>query len=222
MKGILGLLRSRNPAGSPALAGGDTVDSVFFSNAFADQGVDASKLVPWDARAVEVGAKRLAPGRGVKQMQHLWARDKNMCTLEPERVAAMERFFQFASVPAGREVVRQDEYGNFMVVVLEGTVAVDRTQPWGERLRLAEARPGDILGEMSLLDSGARFSDCTTLTDCDLAVLSAEALDEMMDTEPLTACHLVAVLARKLSLRLRMVSASLGENQSQAVGQAIK
>jgi len=41
---------------------------------------------------------------------------------------------------------------------------VDRVQPWGEHLRLAETRPGDILGEMSLLDSGIRFSACTTLT----------------------------------------------------------
>jgi len=211
MKGILGLLRSKNPSRlEPA---GDTTDSVFFSTAFADQGVDAAMLVPWDARAVEVGAKRLAAGRGVKQMQHLWARDKHMCTLEPERIAGLERFFQFASVPADRELIRQDEYGNFMVVLLEGTISVDRKQPWGERLRLAETRPGDILGEMSLLDSGIRFSACTTLTDCDIAVLSAEAMDEMMDAEPHTACHLVALLARKLSLRLRMVSASLGETK---------
>ena len=51
-----------------------------------------------------------------------------------------------------------------LVIVLDGTIAVDRVQPWGERLRLAEARPGDILGEMSLLDSGMRFSVCTSLT----------------------------------------------------------
>jgi len=211
MKGILGLLRNKNPGRlAPA---GDTTDSVFFSTAFADQGVDASMLVPWDARAVEVAAKRLAPARGVKLMQQQWARDKHMCTLEPERIAALEGFFQFASVPAGREIIRQDEYGNFMVVLLEGSISVDRKQPWGERLRLAETRPGDILGEMSLLDSGLRFSACTTLTDCDIAVLNAEAMDEMMDAQPHIACHLVALLARKLSLRLRMVSASLGEGK---------
>ncbi len=99
----------------------------------------------------------------------------------------MERFFEFASVPSNRDLIRQDEYGNFMVVLLTGTIAVDRVQPWGEQLRLAETRPGDILGEMSLLDSGIRFSACTTLTDCEIAVLSAEAMDEMMSKDPLTA-----------------------------------
>ena len=37
---------------------------------------------------------------------------------------------------------------------------------------------------MSLLDSGIRFSACTTLTDCEIAVLSAEAMDEMMSKDP--------------------------------------
>jgi len=66
---------------------------------------------------------------------------------------------------------------------------------------------------MSLLDSGMRFSACTTLTDCEVAVLSAEALDDMMAQDAQLAASLVALLARKLSLRLRVVSARLSENQ---------
>ncbi|MGE6340686.1 cyclic nucleotide-binding domain-containing protein, partial [Acidovorax sp. NPDC077664] len=77
----------------------------------------------------------------------------------------------------------------------------------------AETRPGDILGEMSLLDSGIRFSACTTLTDCEIAVLSAEAMDDMMTKDPQLAASLIALLARKLSLRLRVVSARLSDNQ---------
>jgi len=99
-------------------------------------------------------------------------------------------------------------------VILTGAIAVDRLQPWGERLRLTEARPGDILGEMSLLDSGMRFSVCTSLTECTIAVLGAQALDEMMLAEPAVAASLIALLARKLSLRLRAVSARLGEKKS--------
>ena len=101
-----------------------------------------------------------------------------------------------------------------MIVLLSGTIAVDREQPWGERLRLTEARPGNILGEMSLLDSGMRFSVCTSLTDCEIAVLSAQALDEMMAADPALAASLVALLARKLSRRLRVVSTRLSEKQN--------
>jgi CRP/FNR family transcriptional regulator, cyclic AMP receptor protein len=210
MKGILELLRRKS---SSTRSGDERPDSVLFTTAFAGQGVDASMLVPWEARAVEVGAKRLSPAKGSKLLQALWAKDKYMALLDPDAVQRLEKFFDFATVPTNRDIIRQDEYGNYMIILLNGTIAVDRVQPWGEHLRLAETRPGDILGEMSLLDSGIRFSACTSLTECDIAVLSAEAMDEMMGADPRLAASLIALLARKLSLRLRVVSARLSDHQ---------
>jgi CRP/FNR family cyclic AMP-dependent transcriptional regulator len=188
-------------------------DSILFSTAFAGLGVDASLLIPWEARAAEIDAKRLTAARGTKLLQGLWAKDKYMSHLDAEAIQRLERYFDFASVPANRDIIRQDEYGNFMVVLLSGAIAVDRVQPWGERLRLAETRPGEILGEMSLLDSGIRFSACTTMNECEIAALSAEAMDDMMSANPQLAANLIALLARKLSLRLRVVSARLSEKK---------
>ena len=207
MKGILEFLLAKSgPKPESAMP-----DSVLFTTAFNGQNVDPSMLVPWDARAVEVGAKRLPSGNSVKLLQTLWAKDKNMAQLDAASIERMERFFQFALVPGGRDIIRQGEYGNFMVVLLKGTIAVDRLQPWGEHLRLAETKPGDILGEMSLLDSGIRFSACTTLDDCEIAALSAESMDDMMNTDPRLAASLIALLARKLSLRLRAISARFSD-----------
>ena len=208
MKGVLDLLR-RNTREDPA----DKTDSVLFTSAFADQGIDPSMLVPWDARANEVGARRLPAARGVQLLQALWAKDKYMSRLEQGAVKRLEKFFEFAVVAADRDIIRQDEYGNFMIVLLTGTIAVDRVQPWGERLRLTEARPGDILGEMSLLDSGQRFSLCATLAECEIAVLGTQAMDDMMAADPQLAACLVALLARKLSMRLRVVGARLSDRR---------
>ena len=211
MKGILGLLRSKTIVPkSPD----DSGDSTFFSTAFAGQGVDDSLLVPWDVRAAEMDAKRIPPQRGSKLLQGLLAEGKITAQLPAELMLRLEHFLEFAQLPSDRDVVRQDEYGNFMFFLLSGTMAVNRVQPWGERLLLAQTQPGDVIGEMSLLDSGIRFSTCTTMSECEIAVLTAEALDEMMVKDPQVAAALVAVLARKLSLRLRKVSLRLSENQS--------
>ena len=202
MKGILGLLRHKLPPEERKEAG----ESVFFSTAFADHGISADVAIPWEARAVEVGAKRLNADKGAPKLQALWALDS----------AAMDQlmhFFDFATVAADRELMRQDEYGSFMIVLLSGTMAVDRDQQWGERVRLSEARPGEILGEMSLLDSGKRFSHCITLTECEVAILGAEALDEMMTVRSQLAASLIALLARKMSLRLRAVGARMTERR---------
>ena len=209
MKGILNLLKRA----SQSKTGPDRPDSVLFSTAFSELAAEGATLTPWDARANETGAKRMSAPRALKLLQSLWAKDKYMCRLNGQAIAQLERFFEFATVPQGREIIGQNEYGNFMVVLLSGAIAVDRVQPWGENLRLTEARPGDILGEMSLLDGGMRFSRCTTLTECQIAVLAASELDEMMATDPLLAANLIALLARKLSLRLRVVSARLTDTR---------
>lgn len=209
MKGLFDLLR---PKPRQEMVD-DRHDSILFSTAFAGLGVDASLLIPWEARAVEIGAKRLNSARGTKLLQALWAKDKYMRHLDSSAIQNLERHFDFATIPANRDIIRQDEYGNFMVVLLTGSIAVDRVQPWGERLRLAETRPGEILGEMSLLDSGIRFSACTTMTESEIAVLSADAMDTMMSADPQLAANLIALLARKLSLRLRVVSARLSDKK---------
>ena len=210
MKGLLGLIRHNTPAAATR----DNPETFLFCTAFADQGIDASSLVPWEARANEVGAKRMPAGSGSKLLEELWREDRYMARLGPGAVPRLEKFFDFAVLPVNRDVIRQDEYGNFMLVLLSGSIAVDREQPWGERLHLTEARPGDILGEMSLLDSGQRFSVCTSLTDCEVAVLGAQALDEMITTDPALAASLIALLARKLSRRMRVVSARLCDQKS--------
>ena len=125
MKGLLGLLKQSRKKQDDD----DDNDSLMFSTAFADLGVDPSKLIPWEARANEIGAKRLSATRGSKLLQGLWAKDKYMAHLDKDAVERMERFFEFASVPSNRDLIRQDEYGNFMVVLLTGTIAVDRVQP---------------------------------------------------------------------------------------------
>ena len=209
MKGIFEILKPK-PRTEPVE---EKQDSLLFSTAFAGLGVDASLLVPWEARAAEIDAKRMAGAHGTKLLQALWVKDKYMSHLDGQSIQSMERYFDFATVPANRDLIRQDEYGNFMIVLLSGAVAVDRVQPWGERLRLAETRPGEILGEMSLLDSGIRFSACTTMNECEIAALTAEAMDDMLSANPQLAANLIALLARKLSLRLRVVSARLSEKK---------
>ncbi|WP_442881436.1 Crp/Fnr family transcriptional regulator [Comamonas sp.] len=205
---MIRILQRLRQAPEPEISRQDA-ESAFFTTVW-HQG-NQEPLVPWEARAVELGARPLPARPALRQLQALWAHDRHLSTLGADALARMERYLHFAAVKAQRDVILQDEYGNFMVVVLSGELVVNRRQPWGETLRLAQTGPGDLLGEMSLLDSGQRFSSCTTLVDSELAVLSAEALDDMLAHDPALAAQLIAILARKLSVRLRAVSSRLGQ-----------
>ena len=84
MKGILGMLRPKAKAEPDE----DRLDSVLFTTAFAGQGVDADLLVPWEARAAEVGATRLSPNRGTMLLQALWGKDKFMRHLDNDSLTS--------------------------------------------------------------------------------------------------------------------------------------
>lgn len=170
---------------------------------------DTLARVRWPARARDVGAQAHDAALGAARFAQLWAADHRSLALTPAELVTLAGHLQFVTVTAGQALIRQDEAGDFLLIVLDGRLAVEHVHPDGAPTRLTEARAGDMLGEMSLLDAGARFSACRTLTPCVLAVLDAQHLDTLMGAEPRLALALVTSLARRLSLRLRQVSARL-------------
>ena len=164
----------------------------------------------WTARALVVGAQSLPPDEGLKALENVWGADHFFAALDRSERKKLAACLSFVSVPAGRELIVQDEKGDYALVLLEGVVAVDRLQPAGGRARLAESREGDVLGEMSLVDAGSRFASCLTLSTCKLAVLTSEALDDLAIEEPRLGMAVLASVARRLSLRTRQLSGRLG------------
>jgi len=170
---------------------------------------DTPTLAPWIDRARELAVQPFDEVRGVQRLVQLWGTDRFVASLTDEEISRLNLYIHFVRVAADKELISQYEQGDFMVIVLEGTVLIDRVQAQGTRVRLAEAHAGDVVGEMSLLDSGMRFSACRTLTPCTLAVIDAHRLDEMTQHEPRLGLAVMASLARRLSLRLRQVSSRL-------------
>ena len=201
--------RLKRSGASAHTASSTAEDTGYFSSMFHELPGDVQTRASWRARAAEVSAKPLDARRGHELFAQLWRADKHMLQLSDDELKRMGQHFEFVTIPAGREVIGQDELGNYMMVLLEGSISVDRVQAWGARARLAEAHAGDMLGEMSLLDAGARFSSCVTLSPCSIAIIDATTLDELMAQEPKLGLALLATLSRRLSLRLRQVSARL-------------
>lgn len=187
----------------------DAGESGYFSTMFLEHEAAEPRLVPWPTRAQELQAVPVDPGQGALQFARAWNDDRHAVLLAEAELKRLTEYLSFVQISADRQVITQDEQGDYLLIVLDGAIAVDRDQPWGGRARLGEARVGDLLGEMSLLDAGTRFSSCRSLTSCTLAVLEAHALDRMMNDDPRLAAVLLAALARRLSLRLRQASARL-------------
>ena len=77
---------------------------------------------------------------------------------------------QLVSFPAGTVILREGEPGDHMFVVMEGDLSVmikDKI--------IATAGPGDIIGEMALINSQIRSASVVAETDCVLADIDRHA-----------------------------------------------
>jgi CRP/FNR family transcriptional regulator, cyclic AMP receptor protein len=165
--------------------------------------------VAWADRAAALHCTPLPADEGTARLGQLWSGGRLASSFDAQALARLAGYLSYVQVGALRQVIVQDETGDFMLIVLDGAVVVERAPSPGSKARLSEARAGDVLGEMALLDAGPRFSTCTTRMPCVLAVLEMDALARMMREDAPLSVMLLAALARRLSLRLRQVSARL-------------
>lgn len=183
---------------------------LLYMQSVVDGRVTAQELViPWSVRAQELGARSLTLGRGVVMLQAAWSYQGPNQPFSREELLVLGPFFEYCSLGPDLEVVHQSEYGDYMLIQLTGVIAVERAQAAGPAVRMAQTNIGDVIGEMSLLDQGQRFSSCVTLTPCDVAVLTRAGLDRMLAEQPQLAANVLLMLARKLSIRLRSISAKI-------------
>lgn len=115
-------------------------------------------------------------------------------------------FMQPRWFETGTTIIRQGDSADtgFMVLVLDGEITVEtlvasRTQP----RTLTVLGPGSLIGEMALVDGGARSASCVASSDIKCAVLTREALEALILEQPATAAKLMTAVAQRLAERLR-------------------
>lgn len=135
-----------------------------------------------------------------------------LAQLSEDDAVTVLAYMQLRRFGRGESIVREGEdasgQNGFMALVVEGEVTVEsqlmhRAQP----LTVNVLGPGEVLGEMALLDGDARSASCNASTDGVLAVLRRESLQSLMEEEPVTAARLLAAVGYRLSLRLRDLEA---------------
>ncbi|MCU0925749.1 MAG: cyclic nucleotide-binding domain-containing protein [Hydrogenophaga sp.] len=115
-------------------------------------------------------------------------------------------FMQPRRFKRGTTIIRQGEADDtgYMVLVLSGEVTVENViARRNDPVTLNVLGPGSLIGEMALVDGGARSASCTASTTVDCAVLTREALETLIAEQPATAAKLMTAVAQRLAERLR-------------------
>jgi CRP/FNR family cyclic AMP-dependent transcriptional regulator len=88
--------------------------------------------------------------------------------------------------------------GDQMMAVLSGTIRITVPSSDGKELLLAMIKPGEIFGELSVLDGKERSADAVAEKECTLAVLDRRDVLSFFERNPSAWLKLVVVLCERL------------------------
>ncbi len=101
--------------------------------------------------------------------------------------------------PMGSLLMRQGEPADTLYVILSGRVRVDRSHPdLVLPVPLAELGPGEVVGEMGLLDGEPRSATVTAIEDTETLELDAADLAYTVLRHPEVSTSLLRTLSRRL------------------------
>ncbi|EGK72406.1 MAG: cyclic nucleotide-binding domain-containing protein [Methyloversatilis sp.] len=107
---------------------------------------------------------------------------------------------------AGEIVFDQGDEGQAIYAIVEGEVEILRAEG-GSPHRLALLAPGEVFGELALLDQAPRAAQARALSDCRLVVFFRADFMSLLETHPKIASKIALALARHLGGRLRQANA---------------
>lgn len=113
------------------------------------------------------------------------------------------QYLECFGAPTNATIIREGDIGNFLVIVLTGSIRVAKMLANGVSHEVALVGPGAFLGEMSLIDGKPRFASCVSAEPADLAVLPRENLNALMLDNARLGQKLLLMLLRLMATRLR-------------------
>lgn len=112
----------------------------------------------------------------------------------PRKVKILDRRF----VPAGEIVIEQGNMGNRAFLIESGKVEIYMRDSRDRTVKIAEAGPGAIIGEMALITGGRRSASIRTLENSVLIVISSRDIEESVGQPNGLFQHVMRLMAERL------------------------
>ena len=135
--------------------------------------------------------------------------------LDDEERAVLADVIDLTLVKEGQPLFRAGDPGDAMYVVKSGSIELSVKDNAGQKIVLHIAEPGELFGELSMLDSKPRTATAIALHDTELLELDRDDLILLFKKQPEAALHMMAAMGemtRKADALLRTrVSKNLNE-----------
>jgi len=121
------------------------------------------------------------------------------------------------TLAAGDTLFKVGEPGEALYVVRSGEVELFIKDTAGQRIALAIAGPGEMFGELALLDSGPRTATAVALSDVELLELDRDDLLLLFQRSPAAALRLLAAMGRMTRKADELLKTRVSRNVNEEV-----
>lgn len=113
------------------------------------------------------------------------------------------QYMECYGAPSSTVILEEDADGDYLLIVLTGSVNVTKRWQNKDNRIVATVGPGEFLGEMSLIDSKKRSASCITAEPTDFAIFKQTDLQDILIDHPRLGNKILFTLLRLITDRLR-------------------
>lgn len=118
--------------------------------------------------------------------------------LEPEAFDQLCRYAKHSTLKRGATLFAKGDPGISLYAVISGSVKISISSPDGRNAILNIIGPGEIFGEIALLDGGVRSTDATANTNCELFTIDKREFIPFVRSQPMLAMKFIELLCTRL------------------------
>jgi CRP-like cAMP-binding protein len=118
--------------------------------------------------------------------------------LEPDALDQLCRYAKHTTLKRGTTIVSKGDPGNSLIAVISGTVKISVSSPDGRSAILNLIGPGEIFGEVAVLDGAARTADATANTNCEIFIIDRREFIPFVRSQPALAMKFIELLCTRL------------------------
>tara|TARA_B100000029_G_scaffold99470_1_gene89626 strand:+ start:1271 stop:1957 length:687 start_codon:yes stop_codon:yes gene_type:complete len=95
-------------------------------------------------------------------------------------------------------IILEEEYGDLVFVVKTGTIKITRVNDEGKEVILALLGPGEMFGELAILDGEARSANALAQENCELLAINREDFLDILKNHFSVSYNVMCELAKRL------------------------
>jgi PAS domain S-box-containing protein len=120
-------------------------------------------------------------------------------SLSQQNLRKLASVFIEHKYPAGAHIFREGDVGESVMLIKSGIVKIIKRGSSGEDdVHLADRGPGEIFGEMALIENSPRFADAVAEGDVSVLTLTKSHFEQLLQENPAVVLEIMNTLSSKL------------------------